>query len=324
MPAILTNNLSVINAENFVDSFVNGDSNVYMAIGRGYETDDNITGTTKDNLNKWDDESNPEVPIDSIAYQRRFRELILGMKKVLLNDILIMVPRVDWIENRIFHKKNEEEKVGVRATDYYCLNSHNEVWECINAPTNETQGVTVEPVFNKIDLSDETQFKWIDPVSNEEYWVFKEIAGSSNCYWWKYLYTIPTGIANKKLLDSWMPVTFNKHGTYEGGTLTDTQYYYGDKNANRTLGAYRVMVSCTLSDEDTKIPYDCVYRQVGLLVDPTSKKMGADTVRERLEGSLYDETEFDVHSGELIYLENKKPIMREEQQTETLNLILVF
>ena len=116
---------------------------------------------------------------------------------------------------------------------------------------------------------------------------------------------------------------FNKHGS-QGGTLQEEQYAYGDVNANRKLGAYRVMVSCTLSDEDTKIPYDTVYRQVGLIVDPLSVKTGEDDKQERLEGSLYDETEFDIYSGELVYLENKRAIMREQNQEETLNLILVF
>ena len=32
MPAILTSNFSTINAENFVDAFLNGNSNVFLAV----------------------------------------------------------------------------------------------------------------------------------------------------------------------------------------------------------------------------------------------------------------------------------------------------
>jgi hypothetical protein len=111
-----------------------------------------------------------------------------------------------------------------------------------------------------------------------------------------------------------------------GGTLTPEQIYSGDINANRTLGAYRVMVSCTLKDEDTIIPYNTVYRQIGLLVDPLSMKQANNesSIQTRLAGNLYNEDEFDIYSGELVYLENKRSIMREENQEETLNLILVF
>jgi hypothetical protein len=322
MPAILTNNLSVINAENFVDSFINGQSNIFMAIGRGWETGETIV-TSEDMTNKWEDEMTPPVPVDSIAKQNEFRKLILGLKRVMLNDILIMVPRVNWVEGRIFRTKNETDKVGVRATDYYCINSDNEVWICVNSPTDVTQGVAVPPKFTEVSTSS----KIIDPTTegttNEKCYIFKE-NGLEDSYWWRYLYTIPVEIANKKLLDTWMPVMFNKHGLYEGGTLQEEQYDFGDVNANRRLGAYRVMVSCTLSDEDTKIPYDTVYRQVGLIVDPLSVKTGDTGKQERLEGTLYDETEFDIYSGELVYLENKRAIMREQNQEETLNLILVF
>jgi hypothetical protein len=321
MPAILTNNLSVINAENFVDSFINGESNIYMAIGKGWEEGHETNpNTTIDLINKWDDEMNPPVPVDSINEQREFRSNILGIKKIMLNDILIMVPRIDWIEGRIFKTKSLSNKVGVRATDYYCITSNNEVWECIKTPATTTKGVTIEPVLP--DVIEDIMLEE-DSLTGNSHCVFKENTGD-DCYWWKYLYTIPVAMANKKLLDNWMPVTFNKHGMYPGGTLTEEQNaYYGDLNANRTLGAYRVMVSCTLKDEDTIIPYDTVYRQVGLIVDPLSRKSD-NTIQTRLAGNLYDETEFDIYSGELVYLENKRSIKREENQEETLNLILVF
>lgn len=325
MPAILTNNLSVINAENFVDSFINGESNIFMAIGRGWETPDAMPDnkTTPDLVNKWDDEMNPPVPVDSITKQREFRASILGIKKIMLNDILIMVPRVDWVENRIFTIKSWDDKVGVRATDYYCLNSNNEVWECVHTPEDKTLGVTVEPILPE----ELTKLHTItDTRTGDTYYVFKESTSTTECYWWKYLYTIPVATANKKLLDTWMPVMFNKHGVYPGGTLTEEQYKMnGDLNANRTLGAYRVMISCTLKDEDTIIPYDTVYRQVGLIVDPLSPKSNNEnTIQTRLGGNSYDESQFDIYSGELVYLENKRSIKREQNQEETLNLILVF
>ena len=330
MPAILTNNLSVINAENFVDSFVNGESNIFMAIGKGWEEGDSVpTNTTPDMVNKWDDEMNPPVPVDSITRQREFRETILGIKKIMLNDILIMVPRVDWVENRIFATKSWDDKVGVRATDYYCLTSNNEVWECVHTPANKSLGVTVEPVLpeeltklHKIDETVPDEYKLI----GKTYYVFKESTNTDECYWWRYLYTIPVATANKKLLDTWMPVMFNKHGVYPGGTLIEEQdSMRGDLNANRTLGAYRVMISCTLKDEDTIIPYDTVYRQIGLIVDPLSpKSKNEDSIQTRLGGNSYNEDQFDIYSGELVYLENKRAIMREQNQEETLNLILVF
>lgn len=330
MPAILTNSLSVINAENFVDSFVNGDSNIYMGVGRGYEEGDSIGTSSKDDYNKWTDkndssinESNPPVPVDSIEKQKEFRDGLLGIKRVQINDITIMVPRVDWIAGKRYNVLNESDKLGIRATDYYCINENNEVWLCVNAPTDKTVTASIMPSFNSLKLESGSTNENIE--NNVRSFIFKENT-STNCYWWKYLYTIPTSIANKKLLDGWMPVLFSKHGIYlqGGGTLGENQYMYGDVNANRTLGAYRVMLTCTLGDEDTVIPYDSIYRQVGLIVDPTEIKQSVDTPAARLTGDLFNEDEFDKYSGELVYLENKKPVHREHNQTETLRLFLVF
>ena len=334
MPAILTNNLSVINAENFVDSFINGKSDIFMGVSRGWESGDTAppANTSVSDVNKWTDEMNPPVPVDSIENQRSFRTNILGIKKIMVNDILIMVPRVNWIRGKIFNIKNEQVRYGVRATDYYCLTSNNEVWECVKIPhtaSNHTKGSYLEPVLPESGSS-LNEWEKSDTETIKVYVDYPEGAVESSDYkeafLWRYLYTIPTSIANKKLLENWMPVMFNKHGKFSGGTggtLQEEQYSFGDVNANRTLGAYRVMVSCTLKDESTIIPYDAVYRQVGLIVDPLSKPNN-DGIQTKLTSQLYNEDSFDIMSGELVYIENKKAVHREQNQEETLNLILVF
>jgi hypothetical protein len=100
--------------------------------------------------------------------------------------------------------------------------------------------------------------------------------------------------------------------------ITQTQDSFGDNNANRTMGAYRVLVTTTLKDEGDKIPYSAIYRQIGLIVDPL------DSHGAFLTGDVYAADEFELSSGELVYLENKSPIHREEGQNETLNLMLIF
>lgn len=316
MPAILTNNLSVINAENFVDSFINGDSNIYMAIGRGYdnETKEELGTYTKDDWEKWTDdnnpsidESNPPTPIDTIKKQDEFRTHIIGIKRVQINNIMLMVPRIDWKAGMIFKPINTASIAGTRATDYFCINSNNEVWMCIGAPKdNAVTKEKSEPLLSSDGVAQNPDNKMYELTTTDN-------------YTWRFMYNILAAVVNSgMLLENWMPVPFNKHGVYPGGMLTQSQDAYGDKNANRTLGAYRVLVTATLRDEGDKIPYSAIYRQIGLIVDPR------DTAGNFLTGDVYADTEFDVLSGELVYLENKSPIHREEGQNETLNLLLVF
>ena len=312
MPAILTNNLSVINAENFVDSFINGNSNIYIAVGRGYSEGDDTNGESKDDFERWEDDNNnslestPPTPRDTIDEQNRFRETIIGIKRVQINNIMLMIPRIEWKENKRFNPINTSIIAGTRAEDYFCINSNNEVWMCVSAPNDKKTEKGCEPLLS----NDKTTLN----TSNN----FYELT-TTDGYTWRYMYNILASVVNSgMLLENWMPVPFNKHGVYPGGMLTESQDVFGDLNANRTFGAYRVLVTVTLRDEGEKIPYSAIYRQIGLIVDPLD---GSDNL---LTGEVYAASEFKTSSGELVYLENKSPIHREEGQNETLNLLLVF
>lgn len=314
MPAILTNNLSVINAENFVDSFINGNSTIYMAVGKGHDDRSNLTSTEQDTIKAWDNEQLPATPIDTINEQESFRNNIIGIKRIFSHDIMIMVPRVEWKVGKTFKPVNKAAVAGIRATDYFCINSNNEVWECVE----KTNDATI------------TEAGCMPLLSN----VAKEDIESGNVkdvtlktadgYTWKFLYNVTaTMVNNGMLLENWMPVPFNKHGKYPGGTLTETQDISGDLNANRELGAYRVLVTCTLSDEGDKIPYNSIYRQIGLIVDPLSIA-DEDGNQTAISGENYAFGEFAHSSGELIYLENRRPTHRAENQSEVLTVMLIF
>ena len=280
MPAILRTDFSIINAENFVDSFVNGNSNIFLAVGRAD--------------NEWADETLPPTPVDTISSEIDMRNNIIGIKRVLVTGIMVMVPRITWKSGMTFNVISDTAVSGKRATDYFCITSNNDVYQCTLAPNRPT-AAGAEPTAHSSSVT------------------------TADGYRWKYLYTVTTAMINDgMLLDNWMPVPFNKHGEYPGGTLTDEQYLKGDLNANRTLGAYRVLVTCTLANEGDAIPYSVAYRQVALLVDPTDKS------GTRLEGDLYSKTEFDLLSGEMIYLENRRPVTREESQKETMALLIIF
>ena len=55
-----------------------------------------------------------------------------------INNIMLMVPRIDWKAGMIFKPINTASIAGTRATDYFCINSNNEVWMCITSPNTVT------------------------------------------------------------------------------------------------------------------------------------------------------------------------------------------
>ena len=372
MPAILTSNASVIAAENFVTSIHENDSNLYLGVGRGYDdqqmspvgTNDPVDGKY-DDYNRWTDEYTPPTPRDTLNDVSNFLTNLIGIKKIMPSNIMLVVPRNDWAPGKVYYPVNPAAVAGKRAQNYYCLTSdergNNNVWVCVGKSDSAT-GSTVEPSL----AYRETMHDEDHPVGY--HYIANNVVKTGDGYEWLFLYNITTTMINAGLLlENWMPVPYNHHGVY-GGSITETQDLYGDMNANRTLGAYRVLVTCSLGDEGDAIPYSSIYRQIGLLVDPRSSTtayrhpnvggdedgsnyhdQGEDTnsaaddanthseyqmMGARLTGERYPAEQVDTRSGttedsianpvQVIFLENKKSVFREESQSEKLVMILVF
>lgn len=283
MPAILTSEISAMSAAQFVNTILNDDSNVYIAVG-------------SDASYPWDNENIPPAPADTLSDEKTFRERIIGIKRVNISNVMLMMPRTQWAPGMKFNLLSETNTSPRKATDFYCITSNNFVYQCINKSSPEI----VTTVGGEPDLK------------------LSEIT-TIDGYTWKFLYNITTQMVNNgMLLDAWMPVPYNKHGVYPGGTITEDQNSYGDVNANWTLGAFRVLITIELADEDEVIPYDTEFRQIGLLYDPK------DNNGDYIAGEGYAKSDFDSTSGRLFYLENKRVIKREEGQTELLQVLLSF
>lgn len=283
MPAILTSNMSTLAATSFVDMLSAGESNIYLAIGGGAE-------------HPWENENVPPTPTDTLQDEKAFREGIIGIKHVSIQNAMLMIPRVNWQVGMAFNPLSETAIGPRKALDYYCLTSDNFVYQCVKKDSDDiyTQ-VGGEP----------------DLMIADQHTI--------DGYTWKFLYNVTTQMVNEgMLLDAWMPVPYNKHGVYPGGTITEEQNSYGDRNANWTLGAFRVLLTVELEDETPDIPYDTEFRQVGLIEAPR------DAEGTLISGDTYAASEFDINSGNLIYLENRKVIKRETGQSEMLQVLLCF
>lgn len=284
MPAILTSNMSSLAATSFVDMLSAGESHIYLAIGGGAE-------------HPWDNENIPPTPTDTLKDEQKFRAGIIGIKHVSIQNAMLMVPRVNWRAGMIFNTLSKTAIGPKKALDYYCITADNFVYQCVGKDSNKK-------IYTQIGGEP-------DLMIDDQHTI--------DGYTWKFLYDVTTQMVNEgMLLDAWMPVPYNKHGVYPGGTITESQNSYGDRNANWTLGAFRVLLTVELEDEAPDITYDDEFRQIGLIEAPRNVSGTLIT------GDTYASNEFDTNSGNLIYLENRKVIKRESGQTELLQVLLCF
>lgn len=174
-----TKELSINNAEAFVHdttmvsggidddtSTIKHSTILYVGIGR---------------TENWTNEPNPNYIDDNAQYlnYQTHREMY-GAKKVGVNDICHVTTRHDWTSGTVYSMwRDTDEDMYDRA--WYVLTDQLNVYTCLY--NNKGAQSTVKP----------TGF------STQSF-------ETSDGYIWKYMYTIPLGLANKFLTPSYMPV----------------------------------------------------------------------------------------------------------------------
>jgi hypothetical protein len=265
----------------FLDNIDAGLHYLYIAVGRN-------------DSNAWIVESSPPAPTDTINDEADFRDKIIGIKKISAQSMAILIKNVKWEPNVNFKPLVADALYPKRALDFYVVTSENMVFECIYAPETPT-------------------LEGCEPSLKNDY------VETPDGYIWRYLYEInPQQINNGLIIPGWMPVSYNMHGVFPGGSITPNQNSYGDNNANFALGAWHLLIMGVLEDEGMAIPYYTSFRQVGLILDPR------DNDGVLLTGERYPAASFDRNSGNLIYLENREVIYRTPDQREELKLVLSF
>lgn len=296
MAAILTEYSNVRNAINFMDRF-NGDESpienlLYVGIGED---------------SSWTDDQNPPQPLNTVNEIDSFWTNSIAFKRLEFNDITLVKPRVDWEENKEFYTFDEASELAY-TTDFYCVvpNDSNEarVWQVWTKDnTSPSPTTSTPPAFAS--ASDDGSGNYIDDTGDG--------------YTWKYLYNISVNDWRDITDQNWMPVNFDHKTTTE-------QENYGEVETARLLFSRHAMVRVQLSD--TEIPTGFSYRQVAVITNPKENISGeplfTDTVG--LMGSYNSPAGDDIvqNSGDTIYLENRTPIPRTEDQQEEIKIVIRF
>ena len=173
MAAIITDQIRILNARNFLAGVTTSGSSYYSFIGLP-----NATDIQSD----WD--NSPPAPIDNFDSENEIWETIIGLKKITSSDIKLVVPKIIWRSGNTYdmyrhdYSTSNTAKVSgatnLYGASFYVMNSDYRVYVCLqNGTTPETP--------NGSPSLDEPTFVDLEP----------RVAGSSgDGYIWKYLYTI--------------------------------------------------------------------------------------------------------------------------------------
>ena len=200
MAAIITDQLRILNAKNFVSGVQASTNSYYTFIGLPNPTD---------YLSTWNND--PPSPKDSLDQSNDYWDTMIALKKISSTDVTQVVKKNTWGSGNLYDmwrnditRSNPSQPSGsfnIYSSNYYVINSDYRVYCCLNnnaLPENDFKG---SPSL------DEPLFTDLEPRA----------AGSSgDGYIWKYLYTIKPSDAVKFDSTNYIPVP------NDWGNTTDT------------------------------------------------------------------------------------------------------
>jgi hypothetical protein len=189
MAAIITDQIRILNAKNFVAGVSSPSNSYYSFIGLPNPTDIQ---------SDWD--TNPPAPKDNFNEENNYWDTMIALKKINASDVRQVVQKRFWSSGTTYdmyrhdYSRSNLAKVSgalsLYSANYYIINSDYRVYICLQ------NGIDPDNLDGRPSL-DEPRFTDLEPRS----------AGTSNDgYIWKYLYTIkPTDIIKFESTD-FMPV----------------------------------------------------------------------------------------------------------------------
>ena len=171
MPAVITDQIRVLNATNFVSGISTSDNSYYVFIGLP-----NATDVASD----WN--TNTPSPIDNFDNHDNIYDTLISAKKINSTDVLRVIKKITWQTGTIYEMYRQDISINnlskqtsstsLYGSNFYVMNKDFRVYECIfngAAPSNSGKGIISlqEPVHT--DLQPRLE---------------------SDGYVWKYLYTI--------------------------------------------------------------------------------------------------------------------------------------
>ena len=173
MSAIITDQLRILNAKEFVASVASTSNSYYTFVGLPNPTQVSST---------WD--ISPPDPRDNFDEENNYWDTMIALKKVNSSDVKQVVRKVTWQSGVTYDMYRHDIKaenpskpsnaISLYDANYYVVNSDYKVYICLQNGTNP------ENPSGRASL-DEPTFTDLEP---------REAGTSGDGYIWKYLYTI--------------------------------------------------------------------------------------------------------------------------------------
>jgi hypothetical protein len=204
MAAIITDQIRILNAKNFVAGVSSSNNSYYSFIGLPNPTDIQ---------SDWD--TNPPSPRDSFDEENNYWDTMIALKKINASDVRQVIQKRFWSSGTTYdmyrhdYSRSNTAKVSgatnLYSANYYVINSDYRVYICLQ------NGIDPDNINGRPSL-DEPRFTDLEPRS---------AGNSGDGYTWKYLYTIKPNDIIKFESTDFMPVPANWETSTDNAEVRD-------------------------------------------------------------------------------------------------------
>lgn len=273
----------------------------------------------------------PPYPVDTTAGEVDMWTNMMGLVKIPKSLLDAVIPRKDWGDT------TQENPRTFFINDIVVVNS---------APYNRTDAgagwmvyrvtdipnigyCSISSLDNKVECMT-LGGKWTPTHESQTPPAGKgDSIDTLDGYKWEYLYTIPPDVAINRCTNEHIVVPFPDELRADPARwgYDNVITWYNDYNLMYRLRVVTLRFQAYMDSAQfpsTALVGNTGFRQLSIVIDPIEKKNHPTDPDVKAIKDLYRPDQLEPHSGEMIYMENRQPIVRSMDQTELVSVIFEF
>lgn len=315
--------------------------NFYQSLGTG--EDKNTMYVTFGRAEPWADNENdpgfaPPYPVDDVQGIEDMWSHMMGSVKVYKSMLDSIVPRKDWGDVRYPNPRNFQigEIVVANNAPYNRTDAGAGwmVYRCVDIP--DTGTCSIYDILNKTECL-KLGGKWTSsvesmrpPAGTRDTEESKDLINMGDGYLWEYLYEIPPDVSINRCTNEYIVVPWPDEVEADPtrwGYHNNLTWQQNDFGIIYRVKANTIRFKAFLDSvyfPEFSLPGNKGFRQLSIISNPLEAKAKPNDPNVKCEKEYYEVIDMDRHSGEMIYMENRPPVIRAMDQTEELNIIFEF
>lgn len=274
----------------------------------------------------------PPYPIDTTDGVVDAWTNMIGVVKVRKELFDAVIPRKDWGDIRY------DRPTSFSIGDIVVVNSapFNQtepgrgmlVYRCTDIPDNGS--CSISQVDNKVECL-KLGGTWEPKIDS----LYPPIGNGDSIdmtdgYLWEYLYEIPADVSINRVSNEYIVVPFPddivsdpKRWGMDQILQSDPEKYDLIYRVKCNVLKFKAYLDSVYFPENS-LPGNTGFRQLTLLMNPLEAKARPDSPDVQAQEDHYKAFQLEKHTGEMIYIENRQPIIRSLDQVEEVSIMFEF